>query len=355
MKMMRAAAVVAAVAGAAIIGGVTGALVTAAADDDAGTETVSAPATSRAVADTKSLADLYRDVSPSVVEIETQVAPTEPFDPFDEEPQGGTGTGWLWDAEGHVVTNEHVVNGADQATVQFSDGTEVDARVVATDASSDVAVLELEGEAPDGVEPLVAGSSEELEIGQPVVAIGSPFGLEGSLTSGVVSGLDRTIRAPNAFPIDDVIQTDAALNPGNSGGPLLDTSGQVVGMNAQIASQSGSNSGIGYAIPIETVSDVVEELLRDGEVKHAYLGVQIADADGGARIADVVAGGPADEAGLRVGDLVVSAGGEEIGSGDELRDAVTSREPGDELELEIRRGQNTREITVTLGERPSDD
>jgi putative serine protease PepD len=351
VKMMRIGAVAAAIAGAAIIGGVTGAVVTTATDEEpeAATTTV---ASSRPVTDTTSLSDLYKEVSPSVVEIST-VAEDQPLDPFDQQPQGGQGTGWLYDDEGHVVTNQHVVGGASRVTVQFADGTEVQARVVAADGSTDVALLELEGAAPAGTEPLRRGSSEELEIGDPVVAIGSPFGLEGSLTSGVVSGLDRTIESPDRFAIDDVVQTDAALNPGNSGGPLLDTSGRVVGMNAQIASQSGDNSGIGYAIPIETVQSVVNELLATGKVEHPYLGVQLTDADGGARIVGVTDGGPADDAGLQAGDLVVRAAGEAIASGDELRAAVTDREPGDELTLEVRRGNATREVTVELGTRPS--
>ena len=349
MKSMRIAAMVAAIAGAAIIGGVTGAVVTTATDDDPETVTTAAPS-SRAVSDTTSLADLYRDVSPSVVEITTQAESSDPFG----QPRGGTGTGWLYD-ETHIVTNQHVVDGAERVTVQFHDGTEVQARVVGADGGTDVAVLELDGEAPSGTEPLTRGASDDLEIGDPVVAIGSPFGLEGSLTSGVVSGLGRTIEAPDGFAIDDVVQTDAALNPGNSGGPLLDTRGQVVGMNSQIATESGSNSGIGYAIPVETIETVVAELLQDGTVEHAYLGVGLADADGGARIVEVRDGGPAEDAGLRNGDLVVRAGGEQIGNGDDLRAAVNAREPGDELELQVRRGSALRTVTVELGQRPSSD
>jgi putative serine protease PepD len=175
------------------------------------------------------------------------------------------------------------------------------------------------------------------------------------LTTGVVSGLGRTIQAPDGFAIDNVVQTDAALNPGNSGGPLLDLNGRVVGMNAQIATESGSNSGIGYAIPIETVQSVVEQLLEDGQVEHAYLGVQVADAEnnGGARIVEVVQGGPADDAGVQQGDVVVGADGQDVQNGDDLRSAVNAKKPGDELELEVRRDGNTRTITVELGTRPA--
>jgi putative serine protease PepD len=338
---------------AAVGGGAVGAGVMAAVDDDA--SQVSATVAGRPVADAQqsSLAALYKDVSPSVVEIQVEgEAADTPFGPV---PRGGTGTGWLFD-ERHVVTNQHVVDGADEVTLRLHNGREVNARVLGSDPSTDVAVLEL-AEGTDAPAALERGASQALEVGDPVVAIGSPFGLEGSMTSGIVSGLGRTITAPDRFAIDDVIQTDAALNPGNSGGPLLDLNGRVVGMNAQIASNSGSYSGIGYAIPIETVASVVQQLLADGEVRHPYLGVQIADAEGddGARIVEVVQGSPADRAGLREGDVVVTAAGEEVTSGDDLRRAVSEREPGDALELELRRNGNTRDVTVELGTRPTNE
>jgi putative serine protease PepD len=259
----------------------------------------------------------------------------------------------MYDAT-HIVTNQHVTDGANEVTIRFQDGREVQARVIGSDPSTDVAVLEL-NEGADAPAPLERGSTESLEVGDPVVAIGSPFGLEGSLTTGVVSGLGRTIQAPDGFAIDNVVQTDAALNPGNSGGPLLDLNGRVVGMNAQIATESGSNSGIGYAIPIETVQSVVEQLLADGQVEHAYLGVQVADAEnnGGARIVEVVQGGPAADAGVQQGDVVVGVDGQDVQNGDDLRSAVNAKKPGDKLELEVRRDGNTRTITVELGTRPA--
>jgi putative serine protease PepD len=336
---------------AAIGGGVVGAGVMAAVDEDGTTAT--ATVAGREVADQSSaptsLSELYKQVSPSVVEIQVQAQGDSPFG----SPQGGTGTGWMYD-ETHIVTNQHVIDGANEVTIRFQDGREVQARVIGSDPSTDVAVLEL-NEGADAPAPLERGSTESLEVGDPVVAIGSPFGLEGSLTTGVVSGLGRTIQAPDGFAIDNVVQTDAALNPGNSGGPLLDLNGRAVGMNAQIASASGSNSGIGYAIPIETVQSVVEQLLGDGEVEHAYLGVQVADAEnnGGARIVEVVQGGPADDAGVQQGDVVVGADGQDVQNGDDLRSAVNAKKPGDELELEVRRDGNTRTITVELGTRPA--
>jgi S1-C subfamily serine protease len=334
---------------AAVGGGAVGAGVMAAVEDGT-TTTVTSTTPTRAVADApSSVAELYKDVSPSVVEIQVQSGDNFPFG----QPQNGTGTGWVYD-DRHIVTNQHVVQGANEVTVRFKDGREVQARVLGTDPSTDVAVLELD-EGADVPSALERGSSEALEVGDPVVAIGSPFGLDSSLTTGVVSGLGRTIEAPNGFAIDGAIQTDAALNPGNSGGPLLDLNGRVVGMNAQIASSIGSNSGVGYAIPIETVQDVVEQLLQGGEVRHAYLGVQIEDVEnnGGARTAEVVPNGPADDAGIRQGDVIVGAAGEDVQNGDDLRQAVNDRKPGDELELELRRNGDTRTVTVELGTRPA--
>jgi putative serine protease PepD len=200
--------------------------------------------------------------------------------------------------------------------------------------------------------PLPLGASKSLAIGEPVIAIGSPFGLDGTLTTGVVSGLDREIRAPDGFGIDGAIQTDAALNQGNSGGPLLDAEGRVVGINTQIQSESGGNDGIGYAVPIETVKEIVAELIASGQVEHAYLGVGLTDAQDGGAVVDVVPGGPADAAGLRDGDVVVKAGGDDVANGDALRDAVSSRKPGGTLELEVRRGGETTTVTVELGARP---
>ena len=285
-----------------------------------------------------------------MVEIAAQAAAAGPFG----ESQGtATGSGWVLDGEGHIVTNQHVVAGAEEVTVKFHDGTEVQAKVVGTDASSDVALLKL-NEIPDDLQPLETGSTESLRIGDPVVAIGSPFGLQGTVTAGIVSAKDRQLRAPDGFTIDGAIQTDAALNHGNSGGPLLDLDGQVVGMNSQIASESGGNDGVGYAVSIENIERVVEQLKSGGSVDYAYLGVQIGDnEDGGAQIAEVRDGTPADEAGLESGDVVTEIDGEEVADGDDLRRAVAEHEPGDELELTVERDGDTETITVTLGTRPS--
>jgi S1-C subfamily serine protease len=330
---------------AALLGGVSAVGVWSAVDEDAAP--AAAPATTttvnRPVSSTgSSIAQIYKDTITGVVTITSQSG------------QGvSTGSGWVLDADGHVVTNQHVVSDADEVTVTFHDGSKIQARVVGTDPSTDVALLEL-SRVPKDIKALDLGSADALQIGDPVIAIGSPFGLEGTVTSGIVSAKNRQLQAPNNYTIDGAIQTDAALNHGNSGGPLLDAEGRVVGMNSQIASESGGNDGVGYAIPIETITKVVDQLEQGGSVQYAYLGVQLGDAqDGGAQIGSVRSGSPAADAGLRAGDVVVGAGGASIADGDALRNAVADRKPGDKLELEVKRNGSTTTVTVTLGTRPT--
>jgi len=265
---------------------------------------------------------------------------------------GATGSGFVIDDQGHVLTNQHVVDNAQSVTVRFPDGDEVGAKVVGADASSDVAVLELDS-VPSGVMPLELGNSESLEIGDLVVAIGSPFGLEGTVTSGIVSALHRELTAPDGFTIDGAIQTDAAINPGNSGGPLLDGQGRVIGINSQIASASGGNEGIGYAVPIESAKKVADALIAGRTIERPFLGVRLADGDNGAQIAEVTNGSPADEAGLKQGDVITKVDGKQAGSADDVRRAVAEREPGDKLELTVRRDGETKTVTATLGKRPT--
>jgi putative serine protease PepD len=340
---------------AAVLGGVAGAGIWAAVEDDPSpaAATTSAAVNRPVTAREGSIAAIYEQTIPGVVEITARSGGSS-LDPFgQQQQQTATGSGWVLDADGHVVTNQHVVDGADEVTVKFHDGKEVAATVVGTDASADVALLQLK-DVPSGIQPLRLGASESLRIGDPVIAIGSPFGLEGTVTSGIVSGKDRQLRAPDGFTIDGAIQTDAALNHGNSGGPLLDADGRVVGMNSQIASESGGNDGVGYAIPIETVQKVVDQLASGGTVRYAFLGVELGDASGGgAQIGSVRSGSPADDAGLRAGDVVVRAGGGQIATGDDLRKAVGDRKPGDTLALEVKRDGATKTITVTLGTRPT--
>jgi putative serine protease PepD len=213
----------------------------------------------------------------------------------------------------------------------------------------------LKVDAPASVlHPLTLGDSTQLEVGDGVVAIGSPYGLEETVTTGIVSALHRQMTSPNNFTIADSIQTDAAINHGNSGGPLLNMRGQVIGVNSQIESDSGGNDGVGFAIPSHTVSSVVSQILATGTAKHAYLGVALGDSSSppGAQIDQVTVDTPADDAGLQAGDVVTAVGGKAIPSGDALRAAVEARKPGDKLKLTIDRNGTTEHVTVTLATRP---
>jgi putative serine protease PepD len=302
---------------------------------------------------------VYRAAAAGVVEVTANVESIAADTQFG--PDGGEseaqGSGFVIDERGHVVTNEHVVSGASSVSVTFADGSEAAAEVVATDPSSDIALLQVDASTSD-LAPLELGSSSDLVVGQDVYALGNPYGLEGTLTAGIVSALDRTIQAPNGYTIDGAIQTDAAMNSGNSGGPLLDSEGRVVGVTAQIETTTGGNVGIGYAIPIDLVKEVVSQLESGGAVDHAYLGVAVESAtEGGApgaAIAEVRSGSPADEAGLQTGDVVTAVDGEPVDAPDDLTAAVAEKQPGDELELTIVRDGSEQTITVTLGQRPDD-
>ncbi len=286
---------------------------------------------------------LYERVIPGVVSVQTRSGAG-----------GGTGSGFVLDADGYILTNEHVVDQADTVRVRFEEGGPVTAKVVGADASSDLALLKIDPEGRN-LKPLALGSSKTLKVGQPAIAIGSPYRLEGTLTTGVISALGRSIDAPNNFPIDNAVQTDAAINPGNSGGPLLDAGGRVVGVNAQIASNTGSNDGVGFAIPIDTAKQVIPQLKAGKEIKRPYLGVSTGDADTGtgAIVAGVVNGGPADDAGLRVDDRIVAIGGRTIARSSDVASAVVARKPGDEIQVRVRRGGGNRTLTVKLGTRPA--
>ncbi len=232
---------------------------------------------------------LYARVSPGVVSVETQTVEG-----------GATGSGFVLDKNGYILTNEHVVDGAQTVRVRFPEGGPVTARVVGSDTSSDLALLKVDP-SDHALTPLTLGSSKTLKVGQPAIAIGSPYRLEGTLTTGVISAVGRSIESPNNFPIDGALQTDAAINPGNSGGPLLDSSGRVIGINSQIASDSGSNDGVGFAIAIDTAKEILPALKAGREIKRPFLGISTGDATTGtgAIVAQVIGGGPADRAGLR--------------------------------------------------------
>jgi putative serine protease PepD len=308
--------------------------------------TTPAVATATPVAPARSATDvsgLYERVSPGVVSVETRSGTGE-----------ATGSGFVLDGDGYILTNDHVVDGADSVRVRFDDGGPISARVVNADPSTDLALLKI-SPGDRKLTPLALGSSSALKVGQPVIAIGNPYGLQGTLTTGVISALGRSITAPNNFPIDNVVQTDAAINPGNSGGPLLDASGRVVGVNAQIATNTGANDGVGFAIPIDTAKQVIPELKTGHAIKRPYLGVSTGDPDTGtgAVVGGVVAGGPADNAGLRVGDRIVGIGDHTIAQSTDVVSAISSLRPGEKVAVRVRRGGSERTVTVKLGTRPA--
>lgn len=306
----------------------------------------------------------------------------------------GGGSGFVLDENGYILTNQHVVDGAERILVQFSTGTRTEATVVGEDASTDIALLQAQNidELEEPLTPLTLGDSEAVQPGDPVIAIGNPLNVGISVTTGIVSGIGRAIQAPNDFTIDGAIQTDAAVNPGNSGGPLLDERGVVVGVNSQIISDTGSFQGVGFAVPINTVKGVVEQLITTGEVQHGYLGVSMfgvgveelaaysglspqefaAEYDlpsNGAIVSDVVADGPAESseiagsteeveiAGLPVpiGDVITEVEGDPVADSEEVISVVNSLMPGDELDLTVVSvGGEPRTVTATLGQQPSD-
>jgi putative serine protease PepD len=276
------------------------------------------------------------------------------------------GSGFVYDDEGHIVTNQHVVAGASRITVRFSDGSTRNARVVGTDPSTDLAVIKVNAPA-SALTALRLGDSSKVRVGDSVVALGSPFGLEGSITSGIVSALHRQMTAPNNFTILDSIQTDAAINHGNSGGPLLDSRGRVIGVNAQIESESGGSDGVGFAIPSNTVRAIVSQIVETGEAEHAYLGVEMVPTPDGVAITNVLDGTPADRAGLKEatgtrtvdgeripsgGDVIVEFDGVPIETSAELQSAVDAHRPGDEVEVVVVRDGDRRTVDITLDERP---
>jgi putative serine protease PepD len=333
---------------AAGVGGAVGAGVALeTSGDSAATTTASAQPIART---TSAVSAVYQRVKNGVVEIQTTTgAQTDPLG--NSTPGGATGSGFVIDEEGHIVTNQHVVDGAQSVKVRFSDGTVVDADIVGTDPSTDIAVLDVDVPSSE-LTPLNFASDTSLQVGDSVIAIGSPFGLEGTLTTGVVSALGREIQSPNGFTIENAVQTDAALNHGNSGGPVLDSAGHVVGVAAQIRSESGGSDGIGYAIPGDTAQRVAAELIKSGRVQHAYLGVSLPD-DGPAKLAQVVPGSPAARAGLQSGDEVTAVDGKSIKTGDELRAAIDAKKPDDKISLTIKRNGKERTVQVTLGQRPA--
>jgi S1-C subfamily serine protease len=316
-------------------------------------------------ADERATMAVFERATKSVVFI-ANTAIQRDFWSFDilEIPQG-SGSGFLWNKQGHIVTNFHVIYGANAIKVTLADRTEHQAKVVGADPDHDLAVLQIQ--APDAtLEPLAVGSSQDLRVGQKVLAIGNPFGLDHTLTTGVVSALGRTIKSMSNRTIEGVVQTDAAINPGNSGGPLLDSAGRLIGVNTQIISPSGAYAGIGFAVPVDTVNRIVPELIKHGKLIRPGLGVSLVP-DAMARrwgikglvIGKVSHGGAAERAGLKgaretasgrieLGDIVVAVDGKSVTTIDELMDVLEHHKVGDQVTLEILRGNRREKLAVTL-------
>jgi S1-C subfamily serine protease len=319
------------------------------------------------LADEQATIDLFRRTSPSVVHITTLAAQRDFFSLNVEQVPRGTGTGFVWDRQGHVVTNFHVIQGGSGARVTLADQSSYDARLVGVFPDRDLAVLRIDAPA-DKLPPIPLGSSRDLQVGQRVYAIGNPFGLDQTLTTGIVSALNREIESFNSRTIRGVVQTDAAINPGNSGGPLLDSAGRLVGVNTQIASPSGASAGIGFAIPVDEVNRIVPRLIRDGRVVRPALGVTAAPAGfaqalrlpDGVAIVQLAPGGPAARAGLQpfrrardggvqMGDVVTAIDGEPVKTLDDILTLLEQRQPGDKVTLTLWRAGRARQEQVTLG------
>jgi S1-C subfamily serine protease len=333
--------------------------------------------------------EIYERDAPGVVLVQAAVQQTSqstsPFGLPQEQDGESTGSGFVIDGDGTILTNEHVVEGATKVQVTFSNEKTVDAKVVGADQSNDVAVLKVDPKGL-GLKPLQLGSAKDVQVGDPVLAIGNPYGLDRTLTTGVVSAKARRIQAPNGFPIENVLQTDASINPGNSGGPLLDSAGRVIGINSQIAtggSGSTGSVGIGFAMPIDTIKRILPDLKRTGRANIPYLGVTTTDApeEGalpaelnaptgkGAWVQTVAPGSPAAKAGIRGGrvtvnttqgavqiggDLITKIGDEPVEDADDLTAVVAERKPGERIEVELRRNGKTETVTVTLTRRSDD-
>jgi S1-C subfamily serine protease len=332
--------------------------------------------------DGRTVRDIYKQEGRGVAFVEADGVSAE--ESIFGAPNEGTatGSGFVVDEEGTILTNAHVVSGADKVTVSFSEeGDAVDAEVKGVDPSTDLAVLKIDPSDVKNLTPMPLGDSSQVEVGDPVVAIGNPFGFQRTVTTGIVSALQRQIDAPNGFPIRNVIQTDASINPGNSGGPLLDASGRVIGINSQIATGGTSQGSVGidFAVPINTAKSLLPDLRQGDEIERAYLGVTMADVDEdvandldlpedhGALIQQAVEDGPAADAGLRGsggsdtsgnltggGDLLVKVDGQEIENSDDVAAAIEDNNPGDTIEVEYYRGDDLKTATVKLAERPDD-
>src|SRR5262245_19966763 len=308
-----------------------------------------------------SLTQLYKQDAPGVVDITVQLRSTGnssgafPFgNPGGSQKQEAEGTGFVIDTKGNILTADHVVDGATSITVTFQDGSTAKATLVGGDKSTDTAVIHIDVPASQ-LHPLTLGNSSAAQPGQTVVAIGSPFSLQETMTAGIVSAVNRTITAPNNFSITGSIQTDAAINHGNSGGPLIDVAtNTVIGINDQIlnAGDTNDNAGVGFAVPIDASKAVATTLIAGGTVEHAYLGVTVAP-NGAAKIACVVNNGPADSAGLKAGDVITSLDGKTVGDYNSLTAAVGATKPGEKVTVTVTNKGATRSVSVTMASRPA--
>ena len=347
---------------------------------------VPTPAAPVAANDRLAVSEIYARAAPGVVQITSTTTTTDnpSLVPFDQQavPQQALGSGFVIDKAGYIVTNYHVIEGADKIEVSFSNQDTLSATLVGSDPSTDIAVLRVQSSSR-GLAPLAFGNSDNVRVGDPVVAIGNPFGLRRTATAGIVSAVqERTITAPNGYPIDHVIQTDAQINSGNSGGPLLNAQGEVIGVNSQIARADGSTGsiGIGFAVPSNTVEAVVAQLVTIGKVDRAYLGISGSTitpelarvfrlpVDEGVLVEDVVPGSAADRAGIEGGtsdvvvageshviggDVIVAIGGKRVSSTEELRDVLADAKPGKAVDVQIHRGTRIVTLEVKLGRQPS--
>jgi putative serine protease PepD len=350
---MRSNRIVATVAAAAVVGGGAGAAIATLADNGGSpsTATVTAAATSANVANSElTVGAVAKAATKSVVEVDaTTGGGNSPF-PYGSQSQSAEGTGFVYDTKGDIVTNQHVVDGASTVRVKFSDGSTYTATVVGTDTATDIAVLHVNAPASK-LQPLVLADSSTVSVGDGVVAIGNPFGLDGTVTSGIVSAVGREISSPDDTPIEGAIQTDAAINHGNSGGPLLDLHGQVIGITSQIQSEGGGNDGVGFAVPSNTVKSIAAQLIGNGKAQHALLGVTPTDTAGAVRIVTVKTGSAAEDAGLRAGDVITAVGSTRVTNSAQIRAIIAGHRPGDALTLTIRRGGSSKTVHVTLGAR----
>jgi S1-C subfamily serine protease len=308
-------------------------------DNGGGDQSAALPAASGGKLAPTQVGRVYQSAGPGVVSVQVGSA---------------SGTGFVVRTDGTIVTNAHVVSDAETAVVRFGDtGRQVQAEVRGSDPSSDLAVLKVDPGDSGPLRPLPLANSDRVQVGDAVVAIGHPFGLDRTATAGIVSGVGREIQAPNGFQIDQVIQTDAPINPGNSGGPLLDARGRVVGVNSQIATGgAGGSVGIGFAVPSNRVRDVLPALSRGEHIERAYLGVTTAPNARGAEVVDVASGSPAAGADLRAGDLITGIDGREVDEPEDVSNALDSLKPGDRVQLELSRDGSSRTVEIELADRP---